>query len=74
MIRKKEKWDQIVENLVHARAFTHALKGKPHVVRTVQALFRLTRGSTPRSIREQVEFLKLACLYLGLRTVYYRAT
>ena len=50
------------------------LKGRPREVRTVQPLFRLPRGSTPRSIRERVEFLKLACLYLGLRTVYYRAT
>ena len=43
-------------------------------MRTVQLLFRLPRDSTPRSIRERVEFLKLACLHLGLRTVYYRAT
>ena len=60
--------------LLHDHAFTHALKGRPRVVRTVQLLFRLPRGSTPPSIRERVEFLKLACLYLGLRTVYYRAT
>ena len=51
-----------------------ALKGRPRVVRSVQPLFRLPRGSTPRSIRELVEFLKLACLYLGLRTVCYGAT
>ena len=44
------------------------------MVSSVQPLFRLPRGSTPRSIRKRVEFLKLACLYLGLRTVYYRAT
>ena len=50
-----------------------ALKGRPRVVRSVKPLFRLPRGSTPRSIRERVEFLKLACLYLGLGTVYYRA-
>ena len=31
----------------------------------------LPRGSTPRCIRERVEFLKLACLQLGRRTVYY---
>ena len=43
-----------------------ALKGRPHVVRTVKPLFRLPRGCTLRSLREQVEFLKLACLYLGL--------
>ena len=51
-----------------------ASKGRPHVLRTVKLLFRLPRDSTPRSIRERVEFLKLACLHLGLRTVYYRAT
>ena len=39
-----------------------ALKGRPRVLRTVGHLFRLTRGSTRRSIRERVEFLKLACL------------
>ena len=43
-------------------------------MRTVQLLFRLPRDSNPRSIRERVEFLKLACLHLGLRTAYYRAT
>ena len=43
-------------------------------MRTVQLLFSLPRDSTPRSIRERVEFLKLACLHLGLRTAYYRAT
>ena len=59
---------------MHARAFTHTLKGKSSVVRTVQPLFRLPRGYTPRSIRERVEFLKLACLYLRLKTVFYRAT
>ena len=62
------------ENLcipVHAYA---ALKGRPRVLRTVILLFRLPRDSTPPSIIERVEFLKLACLYLGLRTVYYRAT
>ena len=41
-------------------------------MRTVQLLFRLPRGSTARSIRERVEFIKLACLYSGLRTAYYR--
>ena len=60
--------------LVYARAFIHAVKGRPRVVRSVQPLFRLHRGSTPRSGRERVESLKLACLYSGLRTVYYRAT
>ena len=49
-------------------------KGRPGVLRTVELLFRLLRGYTPRSIREQVEFPKLACLHVGLRTVYYRAT
>ena len=43
-------------------------------MRTVQLLFRLPRKSTPRPLRQRVEFLKLACLHLGLRTVYYRAT
>ena len=57
--------------LVHAY---DALKGRPREMRTVQLLFRLPRGSTPRSIKERVEFLKLACLHLGLRTAYYRAT
>ena len=44
------------------------------MLRTVKLLFRLPKGSTLRSIRERVEFLKLAFLHLGLRTVYYRAT
>ena len=56
--------------LVHSHG---ALKGRPREVRTVKPLFRLTTGSNPRSVRERVEFLKLACLYLGLGTVYYRA-
>ena len=51
-----------------------ALKGKPRVLHTVKLLSRLPKGSTPHSIKEWVEFLKLACLHLGLRTVYYRAT
>ena len=45
------------------------LKGRLRVVRSVRPLFRLRRGSTPRSIRERVKFLKLACLYWGWRTV-----
>ena len=45
-----------------------ALKGRPRVVRTVKPLFRLPRGTTLRSLREQVEFLKLACLYWGSGT------
>ena len=49
--------------LVHSH---YALKGRPRVVRTVKPLFRLPRSSGPRSIRERVEFLKLACLQLGL--------
>ena len=49
------------------------LKGRPRVVRTVKPLFRLHRGSTLRFLREQVEFLKLACLYWGSGTAYYRA-
>ena len=44
------------------------------MLRTINRLFRLPRGSGPRSIRERVEFLTLACLHLDLRTVYYRAT
>ena len=51
-----------------------AEEGRPREMRKVQLLFRLPRDSTPRSIREWVEFLKLACLHLGLTTVYYRAT
>ena len=51
-----------------------ASKGRPRVLRTVKLLLRLPRGSTPRSNRERVELLKLACLHLGLRTAYYRAT
>ena len=43
-------------------------------MRRVQLLFRLPRDSTPLSIRERVEFFTLACLHLGSRTVYYRAT
>ena len=42
--------------------FFVALEGRPREMRTVEPLFRLPRGSTPRSIRERVEFLKLACL------------
>ena len=55
----------VMQNLcipVHAYA---ALKGGPRVLRTVKLLFRLPRGSTLRSLRERVEFLRLACLYLG---------
>ena len=48
------KWD------VHARAFTHALKGRPREVRTVN-MFRLPRGSLVRSLREHEESLN-ACL------------
>ena len=51
-----------------------ASKGRPRVLRKVKLLFRLPRGSTPHSIRERVELLKLACLHLGLKTAYYRAT
>ena len=58
---------------IHVHAYD-AFKGRPREMHTVQLLFRLPRGSTPRSIRERVEFLKLAYLHLGLRTVYYRAT
>ena len=39
-----------------------ALKGRPRVLRTVQPLFRLPRVSTPRSIKERLEFLKIACV------------
>ena len=39
-----------------------ALKGRPHVVRTVKPLFRLPRGSTLLSLRQRVEFSSLlAC-------------
>ena len=51
--RKKIGPCRQVDKLLHARAFTHALQGR---------LFRLPRGSNPRSIRERVELLKLACL------------
>ena len=50
-----------------------ALKVRPRVVRTVKPLFRSPRGSTLHSLRERVEFLKLACLYWGSGTAYYRA-
>ena len=40
-----------------------ALKGRPRMVRTVKPLFRLPRGFTLRSLRDRVEFLKLARLY-----------
>ena len=33
------------------------------MLRTVTPLFRLPRDSTLRSLRERLEFLKLACLY-----------
>ena len=39
-----------------------ALKGRPCVLRTVQPLFRLPRGSTLGSLTERAEFLNLACL------------
>ena len=55
---------------VHAHG---ASKGRPRVLRTVKLLFRLPRGSTLRSLSERVEFLKLACLYWGSGTAYYRA-
>ena len=45
--------------LVHSHG---ASKGRPREVRTGQPLFRLPRGSTLRSLRDRVEFLKLACL------------
>ena len=64
---------ELVNQCITVHAYD-ALKGRPRVLHTVQLLFRLPRDSTPRSIRERVEFLKLACLYLRLRTVYYRAT
>ena len=67
----KDRSLETSSRLVHSHG---ALKGRPREVRTVQPLFRLPRGSTPRSMRERVEFLKLACLHLGLGTVYYRAT
>ena len=60
----------MIVNLVHNR---DTLKGRPRVLRTVKPLFNLPSGSTLRSLRELVEFLKLACLYLGLGTAYYRA-
>ena len=63
----------VKENLcipVHAYG---ALKGRPRVLRTVKLLFRLPRDSTLRSLRERVEFLKLACLQPGKWTVYDRA-
>ena len=50
-----------------------ALKGRPRVLSTVKPLFRLPRDSTLRSLREGMEFLKLACLQPGKWTVYYRA-
>ena len=52
----------VMENLcipVHAYG---ALKGRPRVLRTVKLLFRLPRDSLLRSLRERVDFLKLACL------------
>ena len=39
-----------------------ALKGMPRVLRTAKLLFRLPSDSTLQSLRERVEFLKLACL------------
>ena len=45
--------------LVHSHG---ALMGRSREVRKVQPLFRLPRGSTLRSLRERVEFLKLARL------------
>ena len=51
-----------------------AFKGRTHVVRAVKPLFLLPRGSTLRSTKENgLEFLKLACLYWGSGTAYYRA-
>ena len=54
-----------IRNLEPSRMLLHshrALKRKPREVRTVQPFFRLPRASTLRSLRERVEFLKLACL------------
>ena len=70
-IRRKN--EELENQCIPVHAYD-ALKGRPREMRTVQLLFRLPRDSTPRSIRERVEFLKLACLHLGLRTVYYRPT
>ena len=61
--RKKEYMGKGCHKLMHACAFIHTSKGGPRVVRSVQPLFRLPRGSNPRSITERVEFLKLPCLY-----------
>ena len=47
-----------------------ASKGRPRVLRTVNLLFRLRRDSTLRSLRERVEFPKLALLQPGKWTVY----
>ena len=59
--RKRKTLPQVDSTLVHARAFTHALKGRPREMRTVKPLFRLPRGSSARCIREPEESLN-ACL------------
>ena len=61
-IRRKRKVDS---TLVHARAFTHALKGRPREMRTV-TLFRLPRGSSVRSLREHEESLNACLLDMGV--------
>ena len=62
----------LLTSCITVRAYD-ALQGRPRVFCTVKPLFRLPRGSKVRSLRERVEFLKLACLYLGSGTAYYRA-
>ena len=63
----------VMENLCVPVYAYGALKGRPRVLRTVKLLFRLPRDSTLRSIRERVEFPKLACLQPGKWTMYCRA-
>ena len=63
----------VMENLCIPVHTYGALKGRPHVLRTVKLLFRLPRHATLRSLRERPEFLKLVCLQPGKWTVCYRA-
>ena len=58
-IRRLGEMVHLVPDLVHAYG---ALKGRPHMVRSVKPLFALPWGSALRSSRERVEFYKLACL------------
>ena len=72
IVGKKDESRRLTASCIPVHAYG-AFKGRPRVFRTVKPLFTLPRGSTLRSLRERVVFLKLARLHLGLGTAYYRA-